>query len=127
MARLEVTVVRIDKAESVLDGVCDAHRSDLVDRTRDPNLDPFVFSLPAFLIFEGLSTLVQDRTHREIQVEAESLGRLIANGNIAENPVPGSGEPESDGLSDLNPAAGHDIDLSVELFDDEDPGLARGR
>jgi hypothetical protein len=113
VARLEVTVARIDKAGGVLDGVFDAYRSGLIDRTRDLNLDPFVFSLPAFLIFEGLSTLVQDRTHRDIQVEAESLGRLIANGNITEDPVQGSAEPELDGLSDLNPAAGHHIDLSV--------------
>ena len=127
VARLEVTVVRNDKTEGVFDGVFDVHGPGLVDRAGHPNLDPFVFSLPAFLIFEGLSTLVQDRVHLEIQVEVESLGGLVANGNIAKDPVPGSGEPESDGLSDLNPAAGHDIDLSVELFDHEGLGLARGR
>jgi hypothetical protein len=74
-----------------------------------------------------LATLVQDGPYVEIQVEVERSGSLIANGNIPEDLVSGSSEAESDGLIDLNAAAGHHIDLSVELFDHDRLGLARDR
>ena len=127
MAGLEVTVIRIDETEGVLDGIFDTNRASLVVGAGYPDLDPLGSSLTALFIFEGLSALVQDGVYLEIQVEVESLRSLVADGNIAEDPVPGSGEAEADGLSDLNPAAGHHIDLNIELFDHERLGLARDR
>ncbi len=101
------------------------HRPRLVGSDGYPDFDPFVLSLPSLLIFEGLASLVQDGAYPEIQVVVESLESLIANRNVAKHPVPGAREPESNGLSDLNPTARQDIDLRVELFDHECLGLAR--
>ena len=102
-------------------------RPRLVGSAGHPDFDPFVLSLPALLIFEGLAALVQNGVHVEIQVVVESLESLITNRNIAKHPFPGPCETESNGLADVNPTARQDIDLGVELFDREYLALARDR
>ena len=127
MANLEITVLRIDKAESILDRILDMNGSNLVISAGYPDLVPLVRSLPALFILEGLAALVQDGAHPEIQVVVESLGSLITNRNIAIHPVPGARETESNDLADVNPAAWQNMDLSVALFDLKRFGLARDR
>jgi hypothetical protein len=127
MADLEITVLCIDKTEGILDRILEMNGPNLVVSAGHPDLDPPGPSLPDFLIFERLATFVQDGAYPEIQVVVETLGSLITNRDIAIHPVPGTRETESNGLADVNPAAGQDTNVSVELFDLERSGLARDR
>ena len=107
MAGLEITVFRIDEAKGVLDRILDKNRPNHVGSAAGhPDLDPLVLSFPAFFVLEGLAALVQDGAHPEIKVVVEPPGSLIPNRNITIHAVPGARETESNGLSDVNPAAG---------------------
>ena len=127
MACLEITVVRIDKAERILDGIFDANGPSLIGSAGHPDLDSPVLSFPALFILEGLAALIQDGAYLKVQVEVESLGSSITNWNVPIHPVPGARESESYGLADVNPAATHHGYLNVELFDLECLDLARRR